>query len=118
MIRASSGATTDASRRVRSRSPSRRASGAGPVIDALVHQQDVERGQHDAERRDDRGRRVARERADQHQELADEAGQARQRQADRPATRNDAGQQRRDLLHAAEVGDLPRAAAADQDSRR
>ena len=46
--------------------------------DPLVHEQDVERGEDDAGRRDDRGHRLRREAADEHEELRDEARQARE----------------------------------------
>ena len=72
------------------------------------------RDEHDAEHRERRRPRRVHERADQHQELGDERRQAGQRQRGQAGDQEQAGQHRGDLLHAAEVVDLRRAAARDQ----
>ena len=112
-----------AARAQRPRAPSRSGiavdSGAGRAGHrALVHQQDVERGQHDAEHRDTapahqacRTRRAA---PGTRETNGDRPGSDR---LTGPATRKMPGQHRRDLLHAAVVAISADAASAGSGSR-
>ena len=68
--------------------------GRRPGHRALVHQQDVERREHDADRGDGTGPDIALEGADEDEELADEARQTRQRERGEPGEQEGAGEHR------------------------